>query len=69
MRHNDATITQALQMHYQGMSVRDIADNLEMVGMEVSHVTVYKWIDRYSKLTAQYLNGIVPMVSDWFRAD
>ena len=69
MRYNDSTITQALQMYFQGMSVRDIADNLEMVGIDVSHVTIYKWIDKYSKLTASYLNGIVPRVGGWFRAD
>ena len=51
------------------MSVRDIADCLEQEDINVSHMTVYRWIDKYSKMAAQYLNGIVPRVGNWFRAD
>ena len=69
MRSKDYIITRALQMYYQGLSVRDIADNLEQEEIKVSHMTIYRWIDKYSKMTAKYLNGIVPRVGDWFRAD
>ena len=56
-------------MYYTGMSVRDIADHYEMMGIDVCHKTVYNWIDEYSKLTTRYINGIVPRVGSWFRAD
>ncbi len=56
-------------MYYSGMSVRDIENNYEMMGIKVDHSTIYTWIDRYSKMTSQYLNGIVPRVGTWFRAD
>ena len=69
MRYDDVVITRALQMYYSGMSVRDIADCLEQEEIDVSHMTIYRWIDKYSKMTAKYLNGIVPRVGDWFRAD
>ena len=69
MRSKDYIITRSLDMYYKGMSVRDIADNLEQEEIEVSHMTIYRWIDRYSKLTSAYLNGIVPRVGNWFRAD
>ena len=32
-------------------------------------MTIYRWIDQYSKMTTQCLNGIVPRVGNWFRAD
>ena len=56
-------------MHYSGMSTRDISNHYEMMGIEVSDVTVYKWICKYSTMVSTYLNGIVPRVGDWFRAD
>ncbi len=40
-----------------------------MMGVEVSHMTVCRWVDQYSKMTASYLNGIVLRVGNWFRAD
>ena len=66
---NENTITGALQMYYSGMSVRKIADHYEMLGVDVSFKTIYNWITEYSKLTSVYLNGIVPRVGNWFRAD
>ena len=56
-------------MYYSGMSVRDIENHYEMMGIDVDHPTIYTWIDRYSKMTSKYPNGIVPRVGDWFRAD
>ena len=69
MRYDESVITGALQMFYSGMSTRDIANHYSMMGVDVSDVTIYNWIDKYSKLTAKYLNGIVPCVGTWFRAD
>ncbi len=66
---NENTITGALQMYYSGMSVRKIADHYEMLGVDVSFKTIYNWITQYSKMTSVYLNGIVPRVGNWFRAD
>ena len=56
-------------MYYSGMSVRDISNHYEMMGTEVSFKTIYNWVDKYSKMTSTYLNGIIPRVGDWFRAD
>ena len=65
----DSVITGALQMYFTGMSVRDIANHYEMMGVDMCHKTIYNWVDKYSKMTAEYLNGIVPRVGTWFRAD
>ena len=69
MRYESVIITRALQMYYSKMSVRRIADCFEQEGIEVSYRAIYDWICKYSKMTSVYLNGIVPRVGDWFRAD
>ena len=69
MRYDENTITGALQMYYSGMSTRDISNHYEMMGIDVSDVTIYNWIAKYSKMASSYLNGIVPRVGNWFRAD
>ena len=69
MRSKDAVITRALQMYYSGMSVRDIADCLEQEDVRVSHMTVYRWVEKYSRMTNGYVKGIVPRVSETWRTD
>jgi transposase-like protein len=69
MRHDESTITGALQMYYSGMSTRDISNHYEMMGIQVSDVAVYKWICKYSTMASNYLNEIVPRVGNWVRAD
>ena len=60
MRHDTRTITQAIQMYYQGMSVRDIADNLEMMGIDINYSSVYDWVAKYSRTVSDYLENVVP---------
>ena len=69
MRYSDTVITRALMMYYKGMSVRDIADCFEQEEIEVNYSNIYRWIEKYSTMVSTYLNGIVPRVGDWFRAD
>ena len=69
MKNDPAIITRSLQMYFTGMSARDISGCLAQEGIKVSHVTVYNWIQKYSKLTAIFLDGITPKVGNWFRAD
>lgn len=63
-RFGPETITQAIQMYYQGMSARDVASNFEMVGTDVCHKTVYNWVSEYSRLVGGYLDGVVPRTRD-----
>ena len=64
MRYDQRTITQAIQMYYQGMSVRDIECNFEMLGIDVDHSSIYDWICKYSTMVSKYLNDIVPRTND-----
>lgn len=64
MRYDPRTITQALQMYYQGMSVRDIECNLDMIGIDVDHSSIYDWIAKYSTIVSDYIEDIVPRTND-----
>ena len=70
-RVEPSTITGAMQMYFTGMSVRDIANHYEMMGIKISHMAVYNWISKYSKMVEKYLKEIIPRTSDraWIRAD
>ena len=66
-----STITGAMQMYFIGMSVRDIANHYEMMGININASSVYRWIAKYFKMVENYLKEIIPRTSDrtWIRAD
>lgn len=68
-RYDPVVITRSLQMYFSGQSFRDISATMKMEGIMVSHVTIYGWVVSYSKLVTPYLDGIIPHVGSWFRAD
>jgi transposase-like protein len=69
MKHNPQAITSAMQLYFSGESLRNTMKSLKLLGVEVSHQTVYKWIRKYVKLMQDYVEKIVPNVSDTWRAD
>lgn len=64
MRYNENVVTGALQMYYSGMSVRDIENHYEMLGIDIDHSNIYRWICKYSRMASKYLNEIVPRVGN-----
>ncbi|MGD0424099.1 MAG: DDE-type integrase/transposase/recombinase [Candidatus Bathyarchaeia archaeon] len=69
MKHNPQGITTAMQMYFSGESLRNTARTLRLLGVQVSHQTVYNWIEKYTELMEKYLDKITPQVSDTWRAD
>ena len=69
MKHNPQGITTAMQLYFSGESLRNVAKSLQLLGVEVSHQTVYNWIAKYTALMGKYLDKITPQVSDTWRAD
>jgi transposase-like protein len=69
MKHNPQAITSAMQLYFSGESLRNTMKSLRLLGVEVSHQTVYKWIRKYVKLMKDYVEKIKPNVSDTWRAD
>ncbi|HUX54527.1 MAG TPA: DDE-type integrase/transposase/recombinase [Williamwhitmania sp.] len=62
-------ITSAMQLYFSGLSFRNVTKALKLRGVNVSHVAVYKWINKYTTLMEQYIEKIQPQVSDTWRAD
>jgi len=69
MKSSPQIITSAMQLYFSGESLRNVAKSLVVMGVKVSHVAVYKWIEKYTLLMKQYLAQIKPNVSDTWRAD
>ncbi|MGP8128753.1 MAG: IS6 family transposase [Candidatus Bathyarchaeia archaeon] len=69
MKHNAQAITTAMQLYFSGESLRNTARSLRLLGVHVSHKTVFMWIKKYTALMEKYLDRITPKVSDTWRAD
>ena len=69
MKHNPQAITSAMQLYFSGESLRHTQKSLELLGVQVSHKTVYAWIKKYVALMQEYVEKIAPKVSDTWRAD
>jgi transposase-like protein len=68
MKHNPQGITTAMQLYFGGESLRNTADSVRLIGMDVNNQTVYSWIKKYITLMARYLEQIKPNVSNAWRA-
>jgi transposase-like protein len=69
MKHSPQGITTAMQLYFSGESLRNTARSLQLLGVQVSHKTVFMWIKKYTELMEKYLDKITPQVSDTWRAD
>ena len=69
MKSSPQDITSAMQLYFSGLSFRNVTKALKLRGVNVSHVAVYKWINKYTTLMEQYIEKIQPQVSDTWRAD
>jgi transposase-like protein len=69
MKHNPQAITSAMQLYFSGESLRNTMKSLRLLGVEVSYRTILNWIRKYVKLMQNYVEKIVPNVSDTWRAD
>jgi transposase-like protein len=69
MKHNPQAITSAMQLYFSGESLRNTMKSLKLLGVEVSYQTVFNWIRKYVRLMNDYVEKIVPNVSDTWRAD
>ncbi len=69
MKHNPQGITTAMQLYFSGESLRNVATSLKLLGVQVSHMTIYRWIAKYTELMQKYLDQITPQVSDTWATD
>ncbi|OLB68578.1 hypothetical protein AUI06_10660 [archaeon 13_2_20CM_2_52_21] len=69
MKHNPKAITSAMQLYFNGESLRNVAESLALIGAKVSYQTVFKWIRKYTASMEKYIEKMAPNVSDTWRAD
>jgi transposase-like protein len=69
MKHNPKAVTSAMQLYFSGESLRNTQRSLELLGVKVSHQTVFNWISKYVGLMERYLDKITPNVGSTWRAD
>ena len=69
MKHNPQGITTAMQLSFSGESLRNTSRSLKLIGMDMTHQTIYNWIKKYTTLMQTYLNRITPNVGDAWRTD
>ncbi len=69
MRTTPQIITTAMQLYFSGESLRNVQKFARLQGLQISHVAIYKWISKYTKLMQGYLEKIAPNVSDTWRTD
>jgi len=62
-------MTLTMQLYFSGESLRNTAKSLRLIGVQVSHKTVYCWIQKYITLMQKYLEQIKPQVSETWRSD
>ncbi len=69
MKASPQVITSAMQLYFTGESLRNVQKFLKLQGVIISHVSILKWINKYTTLMTQYLEKIKPNVGDKWRAD
>jgi transposase-like protein/predicted RNA-binding Zn-ribbon protein involved in translation (DUF1610 family) len=69
MKHSPQAITTAMQLHFSGESLRNTMKSLNYIGVNISHMTVNRWIEKYTGIMKAYADNIKPNVSQMWRAD
>ena len=63
-------VTLALDLYFKGISLRKITNHLkQFYDVEVSHVTVYYWIQKYVSLINRYLETLTPQLGGVWHVD
>jgi len=70
MRTNKNLIVAAINLYYDGLSLRKTQKNLErLFGEKVSQVTILNWIRKYSIIVKEYVKTLVPQLSGLWHED
>jgi putative transposase len=69
MKHNPQAVTTALQLYFSGESLRNTQKSIRLLGVQVSHQTIYNWIGKYVSLMEKYVDKLKPNVGEIWRAD
>jgi putative transposase len=63
-------ITLSLDLYFSGLSLRKVARNVsDHFNVDLHHSTIYKWIQRYIPKISEYVNSLIPQLSNQWHAD
>ena len=70
MKVNKHAIVTAISLYYDGLSVREVSKQLESIfGEKVRQVTIWKWVQKYSKLVSEYVTTLSPQIGGKWHHD
>ena len=70
MKTDKHIIVTALNLYYDGLSLRKTQRNLKQIfGETVSQVTILNWIKKYSKLVKEFVMTLTPQLSGFWHED
>jgi putative transposase len=58
MKHNPQAVTTAMQLYFSGESLRNTQKSIRLLGVQVSHQTIYNWIGKYVSLMEKYVEKL-----------
>jgi transposase-like protein len=64
MRTESKIIAISIDLYFEGLSVRKIQNQIEKIfEVDVSQVTIWKWVIKYAKLVSGYVEKLTPQLS------
>jgi transposase-like protein len=71
MKFSPEIVTMCLDLYFKGISLRKIAHHIGQThnGLEISHVQIYYWIQRFTKIVSEYADTLVPSVGNLWHSD
>ncbi len=67
---NSEIVSLCIDLYLKGLSYRVIKQQLvEQFGINVSHVTIYYWLQKYSELIKKYVDSLNPRLSAVWQMD
>lgn len=62
-------VVTALNLYFSGLSRKVIEQIRQIYGEKISHVSMWNWIQKYSKLVSEYVNTLQPNLSGKYHHD
>ncbi|MDA4128650.1 MAG: IS6 family transposase [Thaumarchaeota archaeon] len=70
MKVNKHVIVSAISLYFDGLSVRKVSRQLESIfGERISQMTIWNWVQKYSKLVSEYVKTLTPQLSGKWHHD
>lgn len=70
MRNDPTLIVTAIDLYTLGLSTRQIENHIRSVhGIEASHMSVYRWVRKYSRWAMEYVKALHPRVGSELHVD